>query len=72
MTFPFVTSKYFYEEAEAFDADEKKLMAEGVAAFGGIAPHLPDRAAGQTHHRLGFPFPADRSADDVQLHAGGR
>ena len=38
MTFPFITSKYFYEEAEAFDADEKNLMAEGVAAFGGIAP----------------------------------
>lgn len=26
------------EEADAFDADEKKLMAQGVAAFGGIAP----------------------------------
>ena len=38
LTFPFITSKYFYEEADAFDADEKKLMAEGVAAFGGIAP----------------------------------
>ena len=38
MTFPFITRKYFYEEADAFDADEKKLMAEGVAAFGGIAP----------------------------------
>lgn len=38
MTFPFITSKYFYEEADAFDADEKKLMAQGVAAFGGIAP----------------------------------
>ena len=38
MTFPFITSKFFYEEADAFDADEKKLMAQGVAAFGGIAP----------------------------------
>lgn len=38
LVFPFITSKYFYEEADAFDADEKKLMAEGVAAFGGIAP----------------------------------
>ena len=38
MTFPFITSKYFYEDADAFDADEKKLMAQGVAAFGGIAP----------------------------------
>ena len=38
MTFPFITSKYFYEEADAFDADEKRLMAQGVAAFGGIAP----------------------------------
>ena len=38
MTFPFITSKYFYEHGDAFDADEKKLMAEGVAAFGGIAP----------------------------------
>ena len=38
LTFPFITSKYFYEDADAFDADEKKLMAEGVAAFGGIAP----------------------------------
>lgn len=38
MTFPFITSKFFYEQADAFDADEKKLMAEGVAAFGGIAP----------------------------------
>ena len=38
LTFPFITSKYFYEEADAFDADEKKLMAQGVAAFGGIAP----------------------------------
>ena len=38
LTFPFITSKYFYEEAAAFDADEKKLMAQGVAAFGGIAP----------------------------------
>ena len=25
-------------EADAFDAEEKKLMAQGVAAFGGIAP----------------------------------
>ena len=25
-------------QADAFDADEKKLMAQGVAAFGGIAP----------------------------------
>ena len=31
-------SKYFYEHGDAFDADEKKLMAQGVAAFGGIAP----------------------------------
>ena len=38
LTFPFVTSKYFYEYGDAFDADEKKLMAQGVAAFGGIAP----------------------------------
>ncbi|MBE6982119.1 MAG: hypothetical protein E7437_07365 [Ruminococcaceae bacterium] len=38
MTFPFITSKYFYEEANAFDAGEKQLMAQGVAAFGGIAP----------------------------------
>ena len=38
LTFSFVTSKYFYEDADAFDADEKKLMAQGVAAFGGIAP----------------------------------
>ena len=38
MTFPFITSKYFYEDADAFDADEKKLMAQGIAAFGGIAP----------------------------------
>ena len=38
MTFPFITSKYFYEKADVFDADEKKLMAQGVAAFGGIAP----------------------------------
>ena len=38
MTFPFITSKYFYEHGDAFDADEKKLMAQGVAAFGGIAP----------------------------------
>ena len=38
LTFPFITSKYFYEDADAFDADEKKLMAQGVAAFGGIAP----------------------------------
>ena len=38
LTFPFITSKYFYEEADAFDADEKKLMAQVVAAFGGIAP----------------------------------
>lgn len=38
LVFPFITSKYFYEEADAFDADEKKLMAQGVAAFGGIAP----------------------------------
>ena len=38
MTFPFITSKYFYEHGDAFDADEKKLMAHGVAAFGGIAP----------------------------------
>ena len=38
LTFPFITSKYFYEEADAFNADEKKLMAQGVAAFGGIAP----------------------------------
>lgn len=38
MTFPFITSKYFYEHGDAFDAHEKKLMAEGVAAFGGIAP----------------------------------
>ena len=37
-TFPFITSKYFYEHGDAFDADEKKLMAQGVAAFGGIAP----------------------------------
>ena len=38
LTFPFITSKYFYEDADAFDADEKKLMAQSVAAFGGIAP----------------------------------
>ena len=38
MTFPFITSKYFYEHGNAFDVDEKKLMAQGVAAFGGIAP----------------------------------
>ena len=38
MTFPFITSKYFYEHGDAFDADEKKLLAQGVAAFGGIAP----------------------------------
>ena len=38
MTFPFITSKYFYEHGDAFDADEKKLMAQGVAAFGGTAP----------------------------------
>jgi len=38
MTFSFITSKYFYEHGDAFDADEKKLMAQGVAAFGGIAP----------------------------------
>ena len=38
MTFPFITSKYFYEHGDAFDVDEKKLMAQGVAAFGGIAP----------------------------------
>ena len=38
MTFPFITSKYFYEHGDAFDADEKKLMAQGVAAFCGIAP----------------------------------
>ena len=38
LTFPFITSKYFYEDADAFDADEKRLMAQGVAAFGGIAP----------------------------------
>ncbi len=38
MTFPFITSKYFYEHGDAFNADEKKLMAQGVAAFGGIAP----------------------------------
>ena len=38
ITFPFITSKYFYEHGDAFDADEKKLMAQGVAAFGGIAP----------------------------------
>ena len=38
MTFPFITSKYFYEHGDAFDVDEKKLMAHGVAAFGGIAP----------------------------------
>ena len=38
MTFPFITSKFFYEHGDAFDADEKKLMAQGVAAFGGIAP----------------------------------
>ena len=38
MTFPFITSKYFYEHGDAFSADEKKLMAQGVAAFGGIAP----------------------------------
>ena len=38
MTFPFITSKYFYEHGDAFDADEKILMAQGVAAFGGIAP----------------------------------
>ena len=38
MTFPFITSKYYYEHGDAFDADEKKLMAQGVAAFGGIAP----------------------------------
>ena len=38
MTFPFITSKYFYEHGDAFAADEKKLMAQGVAAFGGIAP----------------------------------
>ena len=38
LTFPFITSKYFYEDADAFDTDEKKLMAQGVAAFGGIAP----------------------------------
>ena len=35
MTFPFITSKYFYGHGDAFDTDEKKLM---VAAFGGIAP----------------------------------
>ena len=38
LTFPFITSKCFYEDADAFNADEKKLMAQGVAAFGGIAP----------------------------------
>ena len=38
MTFPFITSKYYYEHSDTFDADEKKLMAQGVAAFGGIAP----------------------------------
>ena len=38
LTFPFITCKYFYEDADAFDADEKRLMAQGVAAFGGIAP----------------------------------
>ena len=38
MTFPFITSKYYYEHGDAFNADEKKLMAQGVAAFGGIAP----------------------------------
>ena len=38
MTFPFITSRYFYEHGDAFDAHEKKLMAQGVAAFGGIAP----------------------------------
>ena len=38
LTFPFITSKYFYEDAGTFDADEKRLMAQGVAAFGGIAP----------------------------------
>ena len=35
---PFITNEYFYEHGDAFDADEKKLMAQGVAAFGGIAP----------------------------------
>ena len=38
LTFPFITSKCFYEDAYAFDADEKRLMVQGVAAFGGIAP----------------------------------
>jgi len=38
LTFPFITSKCFYEDADAFDADEKRLMVQGVAAFGGIAP----------------------------------
>ena len=38
LTFPFITSKYYYEHGDAFNADEKKLMAQGVAAFGGIAP----------------------------------
>ena len=38
LTFPFITSKYFYEHGDSFDADEKRLMAQGVAAFGGIAP----------------------------------
>ena len=36
--FPFITSKYFYEQADSFTAHEKKLLAQGVAAFGGIAP----------------------------------
>ena len=31
-------TKYVTAAADAFDADEKKLMAQGVAAFGGIAP----------------------------------
>lgn len=38
MAFTFLTNKYYYEELETFTAEGRKLLAQGMAAFGGIAP----------------------------------
>lgn len=38
MAFTFLTTKYYYEEPESFTAEGRKLLAQGMAAFGGIAP----------------------------------
>ena len=38
LTFTFLTGKYYYEDLEAYSPEERKLLQQGMAAFGGVAP----------------------------------